>query len=355
MLQYDVSRSNMWREVHEQSEIMKKVIEINTPVIKKLCEDVTARGIKKVVLVGRGSSEHALIVGKYAFEVFTPMVASMSSPSVITQYGGRIELKDALTIGVSQCGEAKDVYTVLKQCQDEGGIAVSITNERECLLRNVGTHYINCECGKETSFTAAKSYMAQMTILLMIAAHLSGEKKMIEKVEKSPQIIASCMDQDVEEQIKNSIPLFRNARDILILARGFDFAVAQETELKIMEASYTNAKAYSSCDYPHGPIATTDRFIPVIFFMADKHTDESTVQLMKKMKHDFKISSLVVTNKEEYKDLGDAAVMLPAEAEGISGIFGLVVFSQLFACLLALSRGYNPDEPLGLSKTTITF
>ena len=34
--------------------------------------------------------------------------------------------------------------------------------------------------------------------------------------------------------------LFRNVQDILLLGRGFSYAVANETELKIMEASYTN-------------------------------------------------------------------------------------------------------------------
>ncbi|MBC5658576.1 SIS domain-containing protein [Anaerosacchariphilus sp. NSJ-68] len=355
MFQYDVSKSNMWREVHEQPEIMKKMMEINTPVVKELCEAVKAKGFKKVVLVGRGSSEHALIAGKYAFEIYTPFLASMSSPSVITRYDGKVDLSDALVIGVSQCGEAKDVYTVLKKCQDEGGIAVSVTNERECLMRQVGNYYINCECGKETSFTAAKSYMAQTLIVLMIVAYLSGDEKLIEALNQAPDLIAACLGEEVEKQIKNTIPLFRNTKDILLLARGFGFAVAQETELKIMEASYTNAKAYSACDYPHGPIATTNRFMPVIFFLTDEKTDESTIGLVKKIQNDFKVSTLVVTNKEKYRELGNASVVLPEKAEGVSGIFGLAVFSQLFACLLSIARGYNPDEPIGLSKTTVTF
>lgn len=355
MFQYNVSQSNMWREVHDQPKIIKEMMEINASIIQKLCEEVKEKNIRKVVLVGRGSSEHALLVGKYAFEIFTPLLASMSSPSVVTQFEGKIDLSDTLTIGVSQCGEAKDVYTVLKRCQDSGGIAVSITNEKECLLRNVGNYYINCECGKETSFTAAKSYMAQTTIILMIAAYLSGDQKLIAELMKAPGIIESCLDKEVENQIKESIPLFRNTQDILILARGFGFAVANETELKIMEASYTNAKAYSSCDYPHGPIATTKRFIPVIFFLTDERADESTIQLIERMEKEFKISSLIVTNKEKYKNLGNCSVLLPENAEGVSGVFALAVFSQLFACLLAIARGYNPDEPIGLSKTTVTF
>lgn len=355
MYKYDVSKSNMWREVHEQPEIIRHVIDVNLPIIKDICKDVAQRNISKVLLVGRGSSEHALLVGKYAFEIYTDKLTSMAYPSITTLLDGKVDLSDVLTIGVSQCGEAKDVYTVLERCQKQGGIAVTVTNEPDCLMRNVGNYYINCECGKETSFTAAKSYMSQTVIILLFAAVLSHDEKVLAQVKEAPEIIKKCLSKDVEEQVKKSIPLFRNVQDILLLGRGFSYAVANETELKIMEASYTNAKAYSSCDYPHGPIATTKRFIPVIFFLTDEKTNESTIKLIEKMQRDFSISTLVVTNDEKYISMANEAVLLPKEAKGLEGVFGMTVFSQLFACLLSLARGYNPDEPVGLSKTTVTF
>ena len=254
MYEDDVSKSNMWREVHEQPEIIRHVIDVNLPIIENICKEVDNRNISKVLLVGRGSSEHALLVGKYAFEIYTDKLTSMAYPSIITLLDGKLDLSDVLTIGVSQCGEAKDVYTVLEKCQNQGGIAVSVTNEHECLMRNVGNYYINCECGKETSFTAAKSYMSQMVITLLFAAVLSHDEKVLEQIKKAPDIIEQSLCKNIEEQVKKSVPLFRNVQDILLLGRGFSYAVANETELKIMEASYTNAKAYSSCDYPHGPI-----------------------------------------------------------------------------------------------------
>ncbi len=355
MFNFNVSNSNMWREVHEQPEIIAGVLQKNESVIVPLCDTVRKRKIKNVVLAGRGSSEHALIFAKYAFEVFTSMTATMCSPSVITQYNGNVDLSDSLVIGVSQCGQAKDVCAVLNRCRAEGGIAVSITNEIDCLMRNAGDFYINCECGKETSFTAAKSYLSQVVILLMIVANLSGDEKLQADIQTFPQLIAECLNSQFENQVKESIPLFRNARDVLILGRGFSYAVANETELKIMEASYTNAKAYSSCDYPHGPIATTQRYIPVICFLTDERTDESTVTLVEKLKHNFDVSVLVVTNKQKYEYLGNAVVRVPETADGVTGAIADVLFSQLFACLLAIARGYNPDEPIGLSKTTVTF
>ena len=168
------------------------------------------------------------------------------------------------------------------------------------------------------------------------------------------------MCKNIEEQVKKSVPLFRNVQDILLLGRGFSYAVANETELKIMEASYTNAKAYSSCDYPHGPIATTNRFIPVIFFLTDEKTNDSTIKLVEKIKKDFFLMirrpprSTLFPYTTLFRSANEA-VLLPKEAEGVAGVFGMVVFSQLFACLLSLARGYNPDEPIGLSKTTVTF
>ena len=301
MYEYDVSKSNMWREVHEQPEIIRHAIDVNLPIIENICKEVDNRNISKVLLVGRGSSEHALLVGKYAFEIYTDKLTSMAYPSIVTLLNGKVDLSDVLTIGVSQCGEAKDVYTVLEKCQNQGGIAV------------------------------------------------------LEQIKKAPDIIEQSLCKNIEEQVKKSVPLFRNVQDILLLGRGFGYAVANETELKIMEASYTNAKAYSSCDYPHGPIATTKRFIPVIFFLTDEKTNDSTIKLVEKIKKDFSVSTLVVTNNEKYITMANEAVLLPKEAEGVAGVFGMAVFSQLFACLLSLARGYNPDEPIGLSKTTVTF
>ena len=56
MYEYDVSKSNMWREVHEQPEIIRHVIDVNLPIIENICKEVEYMNISKVLLVGRGAS-----------------------------------------------------------------------------------------------------------------------------------------------------------------------------------------------------------------------------------------------------------------------------------------------------------
>lgn len=354
MQQLQTHRSKMWQEIGEQPLVIRKTIERNQGTLKKIAERVKERKIRTIVLVGRGSSEHANQVGKYLFETYCGMVTSIATPSVVTKYDGKIRLSETLTIGVSQSGGARDVYEVMKKCEDEGGVCVSITNERDSLMSDTGDFYLNCECDKEESITATKSYMAQVTLLLALASYISENQSLLEVLDYVPTMIENSLQ--LEDQIRSIIPLFRNTDRILILARGLLYAVGLESELKIQETSYVDARCYASSDYQHGPIATTNRFVPTLFFVADEKTDEDTLNLRKQMVKEKKISSVVVTNNKRVFEEVDVGIQLPSDGFGnISAMYSCIVFSQMFACLLSIARGYNPDEPVGVSKKTVTL
>ena len=346
-----VEESNLYREIHEQPKHVEHCLRLNEEMMEKIASEVKRRDIKQVVLVGRGSSDHANLVGKYAFEIYTDMIASIATPSVTTYYDGNVDYSNALVIGISQCGEAQDVFEVLSKCHNQGGIAVSITNVRDCLMSSF-EYYMNLECGEEKSFTACKSYLTQMTILLGLVAKISGSKALSSQLKKAPEVIEKCFE--IEKQIYQILPMYRNANQVYLFARGLLYALANETELKIIEASYLDARCYASSDFYHGPISMTPRFMPNIFFIADSTTNETTIELHNKLKDEKNLYTMIVTNDEKISKLANHSVLLPEECDGILGVYGCAVFSQLFACLLAIERGYNPDFPEGLSKVTVT-
>jgi glucosamine--fructose-6-phosphate aminotransferase (isomerizing) len=78
------------------------------------------------------------------------------------------------------------------------------------------------------------------------------------------------------------------------------------------------------------------------------------MDLHNKLRSEKQLYTTVVTNVKEYAEMADHSVVLPEECDGILGVYGCAIFSQLFACLLAIERGYNPDFPVGLSKVTVT-
>ena len=347
----DNKQSRMWMEIFEQPEKIKDTLRINTPIIKKIVSDIKQRNIKTVIFAARGSSEHACQVARYLFETKCGMTASIATPSVITLYNGNIDLSNVLTIGVSQSGGAQDVYEFMLATEKQGGLCVSVTNDRNSIMANVGDYRMDLECGEEKSITAAKSYLTQLTLLTAIAGYLSNDQELIDLLPNISTIVDKSLA--LEPQVKIIVPYLRNNENLLIIGRGLLYGLALETELKIQETCYLDARAYAASDYQHGPIATSKRFVPVLFFIGDPLTDESVIKLHERLKQEHKIFSIIVTNNEQSYD-ADLVVRINNTYTGMSAVFSCAVFSQMLACLLSIARGYNPDEPKGVSKHTVT-
>lgn len=348
-----LSNSKLWKEIHQQDECIKECLKHNLPIIKEIAKEVKDRNIKTVVFAARGSSDHAAQVARYLFEVHTDFITNIAAPSVMTCYSGKTNYCNSLVIGISQSGGAQDVYQVMQKAIEDGGICISITNEPDCLMSTIGDYRLNNHCGEETSITAAKSYITQLTLLTAIVAYISQEHSLIQLLDELPTIIQKSYQ--LEDQVQNIIPVLRNSEHIMIFGRGLLYGLVQETELKIQETSYLDARCYAASDYQHGPIATALRFVPNIFFIADKNTNKSIIDLHERLKKEKYIYSLIITNNQEIAKIGDISILIPEDFDDIKAVFAGAVVSQMLACLLSLSRGYNPDSPEGVSKHTVTI
>lgn len=349
----DTSSSIFWEEIFQQPKAVADCIAANRDLCRQIGEDVKNRGIKTAILVGRGSSDHANLIGRYLLETKCGMVVSISAPSVITAYKAPPDYSNVLMIAVSQSGAAQDIYEVMKECDRQGGICVSITNVAGSLMTKAGSYKLNNHCGPERSITAGKSYLTQVTMLTMIAAYISGDRELLDTLDEAPEIVAKALTV-LEDQVRDVVRFYRETEHLILVGRGLMDALANEAELKIQETSYLDARCYGSADYRHGPIATAQRFIPYIFLLADKKTNYCGEALIKRLKEEAGIWCTVVTNNPELAALGDTSVLLPQEYDGIKAVFTGAVFAQMFSCLCSLSRGFDPDNPKGVSKKTVT-
>ena len=60
----DTKESVFWKEIFEQPEAVRNCLKENEPVLREIAKEVKERKIKTVVCVGRGSSDHANLVGR---------------------------------------------------------------------------------------------------------------------------------------------------------------------------------------------------------------------------------------------------------------------------------------------------
>ena len=71
MLNNNYNNYYMYKEIHEQVSVLPLAIKKNHKYFQEIAETVRVRNIKEIVLVARGSSEHACLIAKYFAEIHT--------------------------------------------------------------------------------------------------------------------------------------------------------------------------------------------------------------------------------------------------------------------------------------------
>jgi len=137
------------------------------------------------------------------------------------------------------------------------------------------------------------------------------------------------------------------ASRLIVVARGYLFAAALETALKIKETCSLLADGYSAADLRHGPIAAVTRDFPVVALCASGRARADVASLIDEMRA--RQANVLVVG-----DGGGADVSLPDDLPEPLAPIVAVVRGQQLAHELATALGHDPDRPPGLTKVTAT-
>ena len=91
----------MEKEAAQTPHVIKKQLIANQPLVEKIGQKLRDIAPKMVMIIGRGSSDHAGVFGKYLIEIEAGIPVSSAAPSVASIYGKSIKLQDALVIVIS--------------------------------------------------------------------------------------------------------------------------------------------------------------------------------------------------------------------------------------------------------------
>lgn len=341
----------MEKEIFEQARVFKDALEYNKKTLDELAGIIRKGDIVGIVLSARGSSDNAGTYFKYAMENLAGIPVVMSAPSVITMYGKGLKLKGYMVIGVSQSGAAEDVMAVLSEAKRQGALTVSITNNLGSKMAAMTDYHLYCNAGEEKSVAATKTFSAQMYLLGQLAARASGADEVIEELDNLPQSFEKVYSLD--GRIKEIAESIKDISSMIVLARGLNYAIAQETSLKLQETCYVNARPYPASDFAHGPFALVDENM-MLLLIAPSGPSQNDMLSLKDRILAASGKVIIYTDKQEFAKGCEEAVILPVSGSDYANPFYSVLVSQLLACNLSRARGLNPDSPRGLKKVTVT-
>src|SRR5690348_7172705 len=119
--------AGMAADIGEQPAMFQRLLDDPGP-IEAIARRIAEARPRHVIFTARGTSDHAALYGAYLTEIRLGISAGLASPSAITIYGARPDLRDCLVIGVSQSGGSPDLGEVVRVAREQGALTLAVTN-----------------------------------------------------------------------------------------------------------------------------------------------------------------------------------------------------------------------------------
>lgn len=339
----------MAADIAEQPEVWERLLASSG--IAEVAALIAARRPRHIVLTARGTSDHAALYGAYLAEIRLGIPAGLASPSTITVFGARPDLRDALVIGVSQSGGSPDLREVLRVARESGALTLAVTNNPDSPLATTAELSIDVAARPERAVAATKTYTAELLALLLLVEGIrAGGLPAAEHaaIARLPELAAQTLADPAPARLASR---YRFAGRIVTTGRGYAYPTAREAALKLMETSYLAALAFSGADLLHGPLAMAAPEVPVLAVVGAGPGGAAMRDVLARLGE--RRADVVVVGPAKVDGATDH-LPVPEVDERYAPLLDILPLQRL-ALEVALARGEDPDTPRGLKKVTATL
>lgn len=311
------------------------------------------RTIDRIVIVACGTSYYAGMVGEYLIEEIAGIPVEVQLASEF-KYRNEPLSRGTAILAISQSGETADTLAALKKVEDYGVLRLGIVNAVGSTIARVTDAGVYCHAGPEQGVASSKAFMAQVTVLALIALHLSrGNTKlfrpMLEELSILPDKVQKVLDQALA--IEKLAKKYSKNRDFLFIGRNYNYPGALEGALKLKELSYIHAEGYAAGEMKHGPLAMIDEHYPTFALVGASELAKKTYSNIQEIKaRKGHVLAVTVEGDKLTKTLADDVIYIPKTLEQTEPLLMAVVM-QLFAYYTAVELGHNVDRPRNLAKS----
>lgn len=337
----------MAAEIAEQPVVLQRILDEAPAQVREVAAAIRQADIRFVLLVARGTSDHAALYAKYLIETTLHIPAGLVSTSTYTAYQQSPRLDGVLWVAVSQSGGSPDLAESTARAREAGALTLAVTNAPGSQLNQACQLELDIRAGDELSVAATKTYTATLlTLLLLVEAWREVGYACAEDV---PDLAARALDLP---EVTQTASRYRFVDKLVTTSRGYAYPTAREGALKLMETCYLSAHAFSGADLLHGPLAMVDEDRPVVVILPEGRGGQALAPVVERLTE--RGADLCVVGPAPTPG---ATLHIPLPSgmdERVAPIVQIIPLQQL-ARAMAVSRGYDPDHPRGLSKVTRTL
>ena len=346
-----LTTTHLYHEIHEQPDVLRRLLDEEEATAQALADLIRARGIDHVVIAARGTSDNAGRYAQYALGSMNGLSVGLATPSLFTIYQRPPRFGNALVVGISQSGQSPDIVAVLAEARRQGAATAVLTNRADSPLAAQGDVVIDLRAGQERAVAATKTYTAELAAVALLSVALGGAAEAAAALWAMPDAVAATLA--MSDAVAAVAPRYRYMQRCVVIGRGYNYATAFETALKLKEMTYTIVEPYSSADFLHGPLAMLEPGFPVIVVAPSGRVAAEAVEFIGTLRQR---QAEVIAISDDPAVLAAARVplALPAAVPEWLSPLTAIIPGQLLALHLAAARDLDIDAPRAIRKVTET-
>lgn len=355
-------RHFMQKEIFEQPVVVAQTLQSYIRSVEQQVAlpqmDFELSAIERVTIIACGTASYVGLIGKYWIEQLARVPVEVDVASEF-RYRDPVLSPNMLGVVVSQSGETADTLAALRHMKAGGVTTAGIINVPTSSMAREVDLLLPTHAGPEIGVASTKAFTCQLAVMAALAVNLARAKGLLDAAEEAeivrhlieaPAAINAALAHDAEiEAMAHSIA---QARDVLYLGRGPDYALALEGALKLKEISYIHAEGYAAGEMKHGPIALIDEAVPIIVIAPSGPLFEKTVSNMQEVRaRGGKV--VLISDAAGLAEAGEgclATIEMPAMHPLITPLVYAVPV-QLLAYHVAVAKGTDVDQPRNLAKS----
>jgi len=337
------------------------------------------QNINRITIVACGTAMHAGLTAKYNLEELVGVPVQVEVASEF-KYKRFLLNENDLVILISQSGETADTLAAQELIKLHGIKHIAIVNVPNSTLARVSDFVLYTQAGVEVAVASTKAYIAQVTLLNILALEIAKKKKVIcEEKEKQfvdelfsiPTDIETILED--EESYKMYAKEIRDKKSIFFIGRGMDYYAVLEGSLKLKEISYIHSEAYQAGELKHGTIALIEKGTKVVAVCTNEELAEKTMSNIKEVvsrgaevvlitnlinpkketkrnESSYDEKDLFVKEEQTLENIFEKIIRIPKTSHYFSPLLSVIPM-QLIAYYTTVEKGFDVDKPRNLAKS----
>jgi glutamine---fructose-6-phosphate transaminase (isomerizing) len=348
------------KEINEQPTALASALSgrlVEGRIVLPELEAIDLERVLRVHIVACGTSYHAGMVGKRAFEQWARIPTQVEIGSEY-RYASTVVDDRTLAIFITQSGETADTLASVRLARASGAQTLALTNVVGSSITRSSDAVVYLRAGPEIGVVATKTYSTQVALLELVAmwwgaarslVDQPGRADLIRSLEILPDLVEAALG--TENAVIRLAAHLEHASSCFFFGRGYGFPAALEGALKLKEVSYMHAEGYAAGELKHGPIAMLDPDIPVIAIATASPTHEKVVSNIQEVRaRKAPVFAVASEGDPKTSEHADQIIYVPHGHEALTPILAVVPL-QLLAYHVAVARGCDVDQPRNLAKS----